>query len=177
MDNAQSWEEVYRLRDMIIEAKNDPEVPIVIGSEYLVFCLLSFPQNERKTCKLRQLSLSQFVYFFLVLREREETKRNIPHLSKTKGLWEKLWQNSGPLDYFRIEDLKEISHSQWQSIFWRIKFQIPMLWNPLILSTLCSLSRQKHWKRDPHGNLTSHPSEDGLSLTLSSSSGDFGMTE
>ena len=30
LDNAQSWEEVYRLRDMIIEAKNDPEVPIVI---------------------------------------------------------------------------------------------------------------------------------------------------
>ena len=28
LDNAQSWEEVYRLRDMIIEAKNDPEVPI-----------------------------------------------------------------------------------------------------------------------------------------------------
>ena len=27
------------------------------------FCLLSFPQNERKIYKLRQLSLSQFVYF------------------------------------------------------------------------------------------------------------------
>ena len=26
-------------------------------------CLLSFPQNERKIYKLRQLSLSQFVYF------------------------------------------------------------------------------------------------------------------
>ena len=29
----------------------------------MVFCLLSFPQNERKIYKLRQLSLSQFVYF------------------------------------------------------------------------------------------------------------------
>ena len=28
-----------------------------------VFCLLSFPQNERKIYKLRQLSLPQFVYF------------------------------------------------------------------------------------------------------------------
>ena len=27
------------------------------------FCLLSFPQNKRKIYKLRQLSLSQFVYF------------------------------------------------------------------------------------------------------------------
>ena len=27
------------------------------------FCLVSFPQNERKEYKLRQLSLSQFVYF------------------------------------------------------------------------------------------------------------------
>ena len=28
-----------------------------------VFCLLSFPQNKRKIYKLRQLSLSQFLYF------------------------------------------------------------------------------------------------------------------
>ena len=49
------------------------------------FCLLSYPQNERKIYKLRQLSLSQFVYFLRTepsmftftkyfLREREETK-------------------------------------------------------------------------------------------------------
>ena len=31
-------------------------------------------QNERKIYKLKQLSLSQFVYFSLILREREETK-------------------------------------------------------------------------------------------------------
>jgi hypothetical protein len=29
-----------------------------------VFCLFLFPQNERKICKLSQLRLSQFVYFF-----------------------------------------------------------------------------------------------------------------
>ena len=33
-----------------------------------------------KIHKLRQTKFSQFVYFSLVLREREETKPNIPHL-------------------------------------------------------------------------------------------------
>jgi hypothetical protein len=38
------------------------------------FCLLLFPQNDKKIYKLRQLSLSQFVCFSLILREGEETK-------------------------------------------------------------------------------------------------------
>ena len=33
------------------------------GAEYLVFVVFSFPRNERKIYKLRQLTLSQFVYF------------------------------------------------------------------------------------------------------------------
>ena len=45
-----------------------------LGCGIFGFCLLSFPQNERKIYKLRQTKLSQFVYFSLVLREREETK-------------------------------------------------------------------------------------------------------
>ena len=36
----------------------------VLGAEF-GFCLLSFPQNERKIHKLRQFSLSQFVYFLI----------------------------------------------------------------------------------------------------------------
>ena len=33
------------------------------GAEYLVFVVFSFPRNERKIYKLRQLTWSQFVYF------------------------------------------------------------------------------------------------------------------
>ena len=41
-------------------------VPAVVRTRCGIFgfCLLSFPQNERKIYKLSQLSLSQFVHFF-----------------------------------------------------------------------------------------------------------------
>ena len=73
------------------------------------FCLLSFPQNERKIFKLRQLSffckskhrwlcaqktyklrqikLSQFVYFSLVLREQEETKTKYLGKCRCSSYW------------------------------------------------------------------------------------------
>ena len=35
-----------------------------VGCGIFGFCLLSFPQNERKIYKLRRLRLSQFVFFF-----------------------------------------------------------------------------------------------------------------
>ena len=38
----------------------------LLGCGIFDFCLLSFPQNERKIYKLRQLSLFQFVYFLSI---------------------------------------------------------------------------------------------------------------
>ena len=40
--------------------RKTPQSPVRCG--IFVFCLLSFPQNERKIYKLRQLSLYQFLY-------------------------------------------------------------------------------------------------------------------
>ena len=71
-----------------------------LGCGIFGFCLLSFPQNERKIYKLRQLSLSQFVYFLRAepsmftftkyFLTRGDQKPNIPHPRNLLGI-EKDW--------------------------------------------------------------------------------------
>ena len=55
----QELEIISGIKSTLTEALNNARCGI------FGFCLLSFPQNERKVYKLRQFSLSQFVYFLI----------------------------------------------------------------------------------------------------------------
>ena len=56
-------EESVKGSTVLFNFKILPGVGGILRCGIFGFCLLSFPQNERKIYKLRQLSLSQFVYF------------------------------------------------------------------------------------------------------------------
>ena len=56
MKNSQNQRRIYIFSLIMLSEST-------LGCGIFVFCLLLFPQNERKIYKLRQLSLFQFVYF------------------------------------------------------------------------------------------------------------------
>ena len=85
------------------------------------YCLLSFPQNERKIYKLRPTQLSQRVYFSLVLREREDTKTkhsaSVRSLAtrNSNGLRLCIWTNFEKMDTVRRRNSVII---MWRDICW-----------------------------------------------------------
>ena len=56
---------IFNVDDFLPESDSDSDDSddSSLGCGIFGFCLFLFRQNERKICKLRQFSLSQFVYF------------------------------------------------------------------------------------------------------------------
>ena len=71
------------LKNLLIESRNRECLRCGIFG----FCHLLFPQNKRKMYKLRQLGLSQFVYFLRGVCTFQFWNDNIHNIMSKKSIW------------------------------------------------------------------------------------------